>query len=73
MAMPTIYSNIIFQEVDYFENTATSLSLRRQILFSLRYIYKFQDWKMTTVMVVHSVDKVSQYISNPVINRRLVM
>jgi len=36
LTMPIICSNIIFQEVDYFENSTTSLSLRRQTLFSFR-------------------------------------
>ena len=44
MTLPVISSNIIFQEVGYFEKSAISLSLRA--LYSFRQLYKFQTWKM---------------------------
>jgi len=49
--LPVFGSNIIFQDVGYFENSVTSLSLRGQALYSFRLLYKFQVGKLTIVMV----------------------
>jgi len=71
--MPVIVYHIILQEVGYFENSITSSSLRRQDLYSFRYLYKFQDWKMKIVMTIHFVHKFALYIPTTAINRRPVM
>jgi len=52
---PVLGSNIIFQEVDYSENSIMFLSLRGQALYAFRLLHKFQAWKMTVVMVIHIV------------------
>jgi len=53
MTLPVISSHVFFQEVDYFENSTLTLSLRKQGLSSFRYLYKFEAWKMAIVTVIH--------------------
>jgi len=51
--LPTIRSNIIFQEVGHSENSTLSSSFRKQALYSFRYPYKFQTRKMTILAVIY--------------------
>jgi len=73
MTLSVLGSNIIFQEVNYFENSTMSSSLRGQALYAFRLLHKFQAWKMTVVMVIHFVHKAGLYISSPAVRRRQVM
>jgi hypothetical protein len=60
--LPVLGSNIIFQEVDYFENSTMSSSLRGQALYAFRFLHKFQAWKMTVVMVINFVLKLASML-----------
>jgi hypothetical protein len=72
MTLSVLGSNIIFQEVDYFENSTMSSSLRGQALYAFRMLHKFQAWKMTVVLVIHFVHKAGLYVSSPAVSRRQV-
>jgi len=68
-----IGSKIIFQEIGYFENSIISSSLRRQALYFIRYLYKFQAWRMKIVTVISVVLQVALWVSIPAVQRRPVM
>jgi hypothetical protein len=56
--------------VGHFEKATLLSSLKRQALYSFRYLYKFQAWKMSIVAVT-LLDE-SLYFPTPIFNRRLV-
>jgi hypothetical protein len=70
ITLPVIGSKIIFKEIGYFENSIISSSLRRQALYSLRYLYKFQAWKKKMVTVIPVVLQVALWVSIAAVNRR---
>jgi len=73
MTLSVLGSNIIFQEVDCFENSITSSSLRGQALNAFRLLHKFQASKMRVVMVIHFVHEAGLYVSTPAVSRKQAM
>jgi len=69
MTLPLIGSNLIFQEVDYIENSTISSSLQGQTFYAFRQLHKLQVCKMKGIMVIHFVRKVALYVSTAAVNR----
>jgi hypothetical protein len=59
MILPIIKSNIILQQVGYFEKSAILSQGRGPLLFQEAIYCKFQAWKMTVLAVIHFVRKVA--------------
>ena len=69
--LPVIISNIIFQEVGYFENSTISSSLRvRPLCFYVA--TKIQGLKNDNSKVIYFEHKIAMYASTPAVHKKLV-